>query len=114
MNLTVELLRRLDEPKLKQDERTELRCALAKALEEAGNYTAAAASLGDLWQGVGMRPELTGLRAETQAEVLLRVGTLTGWLGSARQIVGAQEAAKDLIGESMTRFEALAQHAKAV
>src|SRR4030095_2474825 len=35
----------------------------------------------------------------------LRTGTLTGWLGSAKQISGAQETAKDLISESATFFE---------
>jgi CheY-like chemotaxis protein len=45
--------------------------------------------------------------------VLLRVGTLTGWLGSTKQIEGAQETAKNLIGESITRFEALREEKKA-
>jgi tetratricopeptide (TPR) repeat protein len=36
------------------------------------------------------------------------VGALSGWLGSARQINGAQETALDLIGESIRSFEALA------
>src|SRR5205085_2612139 len=113
MNLAIELLHRLDEPKLNQDEKALLRCALAKALEGAGSYEAAAAGLGELWLGVGVRPELAGLREYTQAEALLCVGTLTGWLGSVRQVTGAQEAAKDLISESMARFEALAERAKA-
>src|SRR5437868_2371972 len=113
MNLAIELLRRLDEPKLNQDEKALLRCALAKALEVAGSYEAAAAGLGELWPGVGARPELAGLTDYAQAEVLLRAGTLTGWLGSVRQVAGAQEAAKDLISESMARFKALAEQAKA-
>jgi len=33
--------------------------------------------------------------------VLLRVGALAGWLGSAQQFGGAQEFAKDLLGESI-------------
>jgi DNA-binding NtrC family response regulator len=113
MNLAIELLRRLDEPKLKQDEKTLLRCALAKALESAGNYEAAVAGLGELWQGVGRQPALAGLGDYAQAEVLLRVGALTGWLGSVRQIAGAQEAAKDLISASMARFTSLAARTKA-
>ncbi|MBA3715875.1 MAG: sigma 54-interacting transcriptional regulator [Pyrinomonadaceae bacterium] len=39
--------------------------------------------------------------------VLLRAGTLSGWLGSALQIPEAQEIAKDLISESMAVFESL-------
>ena len=42
---------------------------------------------------------------EIGAELLLRCGTLTGWLGNLKQVKGAQEAAKDLIGESLSRFE---------
>jgi len=41
------------------------------------------------------------------AEVLLRVGVLTGWIGSCKQIEGAQRTAKDLISESVTTFENL-------
>ncbi|HYX42552.1 MAG TPA: sigma-54 factor interaction domain-containing protein, partial [Pyrinomonadaceae bacterium] len=113
MNLAIEMLHRLDEPKLNQDEKTLLRCALAKALESAGNYEAAVAGLGELWQGIGVQPALAGLGDYAQAEVLLRVGTLTGWLGSVRQITGAQEAAKDLISESMACFKALTEQSKA-
>jgi tetratricopeptide (TPR) repeat protein len=39
--------------------------------------------------------------------LLLRVGTLTGYLGSVQQIGGAQEVAKDLITESIHAFEKL-------
>lgn len=113
MDLAVTLLRRLDEPKLGRTDRARLRCALAKALEEAGNYEAAISSLGEFWQGVGLRPILTDLDEGAQAELLLRTGALTGWLGSARQVVGAQETAKDLISESMTRFAALGDSGKA-
>jgi tetratricopeptide (TPR) repeat protein len=63
--------------------------------------------LGSFWRGIGKRPELEGLSAAEQAEVLLRVGTLSGWLGSSGQIPGAQEFAKDLISESLRAFEAL-------
>jgi tetratricopeptide (TPR) repeat protein len=41
--------------------------------------------------------------------VLLRVGVVTGWIGSANQIEGSQEAAKDLISESMRMFDELGQ-----
>ncbi len=53
------------------------------------------------------RPVLDELSDATAAEVLLRVGVLTGWLGSTSQIEGAQETAKNLIWESLNRFEAL-------
>jgi tetratricopeptide (TPR) repeat protein len=47
------------------------------------------------------------LSEATQAELLLRAGTLSGWIGSARQMEGAQEFAKDLISESARRFDLL-------
>jgi tetratricopeptide (TPR) repeat protein len=42
-----------------------------------------------------------------QAEVLLRAGSLCGWLGGANQVERSQEVAKDLISESRGIFEEL-------
>lgn len=81
------------------------RCEAAKELEEAGEFQAAREALGDLWQGLGIRPQTDGWPTEVKAELLLRTGTLTGWLGSANQVSGAQESAKDLISESGALFE---------
>ena len=39
--------------------------------------------------------------------MLLRVGVLVGWLGSAQQVAEAQERAKNLISESIRTFEAM-------
>ena len=82
-------------------------CELAKNLEEAGEFDRAAETLNSFWQGVPNRPVTQGLGDEAKAELLLRTGTLTGWLGSAKQIPGAQEIAKDLISESAATFEYL-------
>jgi tetratricopeptide (TPR) repeat protein len=49
-----------------------------------------------------------------RAEVLLRAGTLSGWVGSARQITGAQEIAKDLISEAARLFEECGLHERVV
>jgi tetratricopeptide (TPR) repeat protein len=68
--------------------------------------------MAELWQGVGTRPMLDGLDSETKAEVLLRTGALTGWIGSASQIEGSQEMAKDLISESLRTFEQLGQRSR--
>lgn len=89
-------------------EQARLQCTLAKEQEEAGNFELARQALAGLWQRVGERPELNGLDSLASAEVLLRAGTLTGWIGSAQQISGAQESAKDLISESAGAFESLA------
>jgi tetratricopeptide (TPR) repeat protein len=58
-----------------------------------------------IWRGVGHRPDITGLHESVAAEVLLCVGTLTGWIGSRNQIKGAQETAKDLLTESAACYE---------
>jgi tetratricopeptide (TPR) repeat protein len=82
-------------------------CELAKNLEEAGEFESACEMLQPFWPGLLQRPETAGLTDEVKAELLLRAGTLTGWLGSAKQTAGAQEIAKDLISESAATFEAL-------
>lgn len=107
MKLANDLLHQIAEQSLTRDERARLRCKLAKQFEGAGNYEAAREALDELWPHVGERPVLEGLDYQTSAEVLLRVGALTGWLGSAEQIEGAQATAKDLIRESQTLFEML-------
>lgn len=107
MNLVLELLQQINTPGLNRNERARLRCLLAKEMEEAGNYEAGQKALGELWQGEGVRPALDGLDARTAAEVLLRAGTLSGWLGSTHQTRGAQERAKDLLSESISLFEKL-------
>ena len=113
MTLTEKLLRQLDNPNLTISERAMLRCQAATELEHRGQYEAASASLGGLWQGIGERPSLEGLDKRTRAEVLLCVGVLSGSLGSVNQIREAQEAAKNLISESMALFEALGDDAGA-
>jgi len=82
-------------------------CELAKAFEEAGEFEVAEETLRPFWQGVLHRPSTEGLDQRSQAEVLLRTGTITGWIGSAKQIAGAQETAKDLVSESASIFAAL-------
>ena len=94
-----------EEETLSRGERVLLRCRLAKELEDTGDYESARELLSPFWRHLGERPDVAGLDAETVAELLLRCGTLTGWLGNLKQVKGAQEDAKDLIGESLSRFE---------
>jgi tetratricopeptide (TPR) repeat protein len=82
-------------------------CAQAKEQEEAGEFEAAREILSEHWQRVGERPLLKGLELNARAEVLLRVGSLSGWIGSSKQVSGAQEIAKDLITEAVGIFEQL-------
>jgi tetratricopeptide (TPR) repeat protein len=94
-----------DEGKLNLSERAGLRCRLAKKLEDSGEYEAARELLRPFWPKVGESPEVAGLDRTTQAEVLLRVGALTGWLGSNAKVGGAQETAKDILSQSCSLFE---------
>jgi len=113
MTLVDSLLRQLDDPTLTHDRRAQLRCEIAADFEHRGQYAAARDALGELWRGVGQRPALEGLTERTAAEVLLRAGSLSGWLASAAQDKEGQQAAKDLISESITRFEVSGESAKA-
>jgi CheY-like chemotaxis protein len=106
MNSANQLLHQLADLTLSSNKRAQSRCQLAKQLEEVGSYERAREMMGALWEGVGIHPNLEDLDQATAAEVLLRWG-LTGWLGSAKRIEGAQEAAKNLISESLRVFEAL-------
>lgn len=112
MIISSQLLQEIADPTLTREKRALLRCRLSKELEDVGSYDAAREAMGELWPEVGGRPVLDELSEATAAEVLLRVGVLTGWLGSTRQIEGAQETAKNLITESINRFEALKDTAK--
>jgi tetratricopeptide (TPR) repeat protein len=107
VNITKEHLDQLLNRGLSANERARLRCRYAKQLEEAGNYDKARDAMGELWQGVGERPTLEGLDEQTKGDVLLRAGTLSGWIGSTKQIEGAQETAKNLISESIAIFGVL-------
>ncbi len=95
-------------------EQAQLLCARAKELEEAGEFEDARATISAFWQRIGDRPQVDGLGEVARAEVLLRAGALSGWIGSARQIAGAQEVAKDLISEAARLFEACGLHERVV
>ncbi|MET0650751.1 MAG: response regulator [Pyrinomonadaceae bacterium] len=114
MNLESELQRlRADETSMTADERALSRCGLAKRLEEAGEYSPARDALGALWRDAGERPALEGLAERAAAEVLLRCGVLTGWIGGSPKTTGAQERAKNLIGEALRAFQSLGDGPKA-
>jgi transcriptional regulator with GAF, ATPase, and Fis domain/Tfp pilus assembly protein PilF len=93
-------------------ESVRLRCEAARRAEEAGDYEAACDSLSEWWEGVGERPRVEDLETGAAAEILLRAGVLTGFIGSARQIADAQETAKDLISESIRLYESLRETEK--
>jgi tetratricopeptide (TPR) repeat protein len=112
MNLTDIRLQELDNPALTRNERILLRCRLASEFIHTGQYETAREALGELWQGIGKRPEVEKLKPQIAAEVLLQCGTLSGWLGGAKHISGAQEKANDLIFEALRMFKAENLHSK--
>lgn len=112
MSIQASLVRQLENSALELNERVLLRCQLARELEETGNYEAAREALGELWRRVVENSEIEGLAEATTAEVQLRVGVLSGWIGSARQIEGAQETAKDMVSRSLVTFDRLQQPEK--
>jgi tetratricopeptide (TPR) repeat protein len=107
MTLRASLLRELVNPNLSVGGRAELCCELAKEFENRGEYEEAQEVLSGLWPRFDERPQLAGLEPSSTAEVLLRAGVLTGFIGSSNQIAEAQETAKNLISESLTVFESL-------
>jgi tetratricopeptide (TPR) repeat protein len=113
MTLADERLKELDNPSLTADERAMTRCRVAADLTHAGQYEAAVEALGELWQGIGQRPEVKKLSPFVAAEVLLRCGTLTGLLGGVRNVSGAQERAKDLLTEAVRKFQSQGKYQRA-
>lgn len=113
MTLADERLKGLDNPSLTEDQRALLRCEVAAELIHAGQYEAAWEALGELWTGIGERPDVKKLAPTVAAEVLLRCGALTGLLGGARNITGAQERAKDLLNEAVRKFRSQGEYRKA-
>lgn len=84
-------------------------CRHAKELEKAGEYEAACEALYEFWPDRHGPPNVEGLSGAIKGEVLLRIGALAGWLGSASQTQGHQERAKDLITRSCEIFEEVKQ-----
>jgi tetratricopeptide (TPR) repeat protein len=95
------------EASLDEGARARLRCGLARRLEGAGAYEEARELLRPFWPRFGERPAVEGLDEETAAELLLRAGVLTNWIGGDARLEHAHEAAKDLISEGLSLFERL-------
>lgn len=95
------------EASLTEGERARLRCRLARRLEGAGAYEDARELLRPFWPRFGERPAVEGLDEETAADLLLRAGVLTKWIGGDARLAHAHEAAKDLVSEGLSLFERL-------
>jgi len=106
MNLTTELTTlRTRTRGLSRDERARVSCDWAKQMEKLGEYEHAAEGLEEFWPSRDGAPIVDDLELATKARVLLRVGSLIGFLGATGEIPGSQERAKDLITQSMEMFD---------
>ncbi len=76
----------------------------AKQHESVGRYDEAAKSLSTYWKNTNNRPDTFGLNQREQAEILLRCGSLAGYIGSCNQKKDAQELAQTLITEASQLF----------
>ena len=108
MKLTSQLTALREETRgLTPVERARRCCDAAKQLEKTGEYEEACEALRQFWPKQDVAPNLNDLDEAARAEVLLRVGALSGWLGSTDQTEGSQEMAKDLITQSIDLFQHL-------
>ncbi len=80
-------------------------CNKVKEIEDLGEYERATQTMGEWWQGIGVRPNVNNLPNGEKAMILLRIGVLSGWIGSMQQKRNSQEMAKDLISESVSLFK---------
>lgn len=110
--MTDERLWEPDEAPSAEGERALARCGVAADLIDKGRYEAAGEALGELWPGVGERPLTAGWPPAAAAELLLRCGALSGWLGDARDASGAQGRAKEMLSEAAQAFGALGMPSK--
>ena len=112
MTLPTSHLHDVEAHSVSADSRAEHACELAKHLENKGDYEAARLALGEHWPCADDRPQLTGLAPSVAAELLLRTGVISGALGGKSQLAGTQEAAKNLISESLSIFQSLGYQQK--
>jgi CheY-like chemotaxis protein len=94
------------------DQRAELAASESRRLEKAGEYETAREQLQEFWPGDAKSVNLTSLTPANKAEILLRIGAVTAWLGSVQKLDGGQERAKDLITQSIEIFQELGQSSR--
>jgi tetratricopeptide (TPR) repeat protein len=82
-------------------------CQIARHFEETGENQHAREALKEWWTRIGERPSLAGLDSYASAELLFHVGYLASRIGMRQRVDGAQEFARDMLGESISIFEDL-------
>ena len=73
-------------------------------LERSGKYDEALAELRDIWEDTTGFPNVEEFEPRMAAELILRCGSLIGFVGHNKQIPDAQEKSKNLITEARRRF----------
>lgn len=73
-------------------------------LERRGEYEAAMAKLSGVWNDKTVLPDVSDYEPEDAAELLLRCGSIFGFLGNLKLLPGSQERSKDLLTGARFRF----------
>ena len=71
----------LNNVELNRNDQARLQCEQARAQEEAGNFEAARHLMAGFWQRVGDAQRWKVWTTTLAPKVLLRAGTITGWIG---------------------------------
>lgn len=74
------------------------------SLERCGKYDEALAELKDIWEDKTALPDIEDFEPRIAAEILLRCGSLFGFLGHIKQIPNSQEKSKNLLTDARQRF----------
>lgn len=73
-------------------------------LERCGKYDEALRQLEEIWDGIKDFSLLRDFPPEIAAELILRCGTLTGYIGHQKQFDDSQEKSKNLVSDARRRF----------
>jgi tetratricopeptide (TPR) repeat protein len=72
--------------------------------ERCGKYDEALTELRDIWDDTTTFPNVEEFEPRAAAEIVLRCGSIIGFLGHNKQIPKAQEKSKNLLTEARNRF----------
>ena len=73
-------------------------------LERCGKYEEAIEELRDIWADTTDLPKVEEFESRIAAEIILRCGSLIGFLGHNKQLPNGQEKSKNLLTEARQRF----------
>jgi tetratricopeptide (TPR) repeat protein len=73
-------------------------------LEKSGRYEESLSELEDIWEDRSAFPKVEDFEPRLAAEIVLRCGSLIGFLGHIKQIPNSQEKSKNLLTEARNRF----------